>query len=105
MKYLFLFLIVFSTQAEAKECAYPAEPINWILRFCGHAIQSDDEIAIQDSHCFKSAEKDLKNKDLCKVNEKYKTKLCQKLMEKEKKYKFLPDCLKDAGVKPFFAGE
>lgn len=93
-----------SAQANAKDCAYPADPINWVLRYCGHEIETDYEIAIQDSECFSAASSDLKAKDKCKINEKYKSKLCQKFLMKDKKYSTLKDCLKDPEVKPFFAG-
>lgn len=105
MKYFFIGITLFGILTQAQECPYSAEPMNWILRYCGHEIQSDDEIAIQDSFCFKSAEKDLKAAaDKCKTNEKYKSELCKKLLIKDKKYTSLKDCLKDSNVKPFFVG-
>lgn len=104
MKYIFLTIALFVVSAHSKECIYPADPINWLLRFCGYQIQTDDEIAIQVSACFKSAEKDLKESNKCKMNEKYKSQLCKTFLMKDKKYVSLKDCLNDPDVKPFFAG-
>jgi len=104
MKYIFILIALFSAFTYAKECKYSADPMNWVLRYCGYEVQTDDEIAIQDSSCFKAAKKDLDDADKCKTNEKYKSLLCQKHLMKDGKYTSVKDCLKDPDVKPFFAG-
>ncbi len=104
MKCLFFVFLIFFTDANAKDCKYPNDPINWVLRYCGDVIQTDDEITIQDSACFKATRKDLEDKDKCKIKEKYKLWLCEKFLMKNKRYKSIQDCLNDNEVKPFFPG-
>jgi len=91
--------------SKAPPCPYPAEPINWISKYCGFVAGTDDEIAIMDSKCMKDAQSDLKSKDECNINKKYKTKTCEILIKnKYSKHKSINDCLKDSAVEPFFAG-
>jgi peptide-methionine (R)-S-oxide reductase len=90
--------------AASSKCLYPADPVNWVMRYCAAEAQTDDEIAIGNSACYKKASLDLESKDRCAIIEKYKTKICQERLKTEKKYKSLKDCLKDEAVKPFFAG-
>ena len=71
MKSIFLMIILFVLPSHAKECRYPAEPINWILKYCAYETQTDDEIAIQESPCFKAAQIDLSNVNKCNKNRKY----------------------------------
>lgn len=89
----------------AKPCPYPADPINWILKYCAGEAQTDDEIAIQDSACFKKAEVDLNSKNECAIKEKYKKKICDSVLKSGKRYKSLQLCLSDKKIEPFFAGE
>lgn len=106
-KLIFVLLIAFSIQSYAKECPYSADPINWIMRYCAYKLETDDEIAIQDSKCFRDADKeadeDSKKQDSCEIKKKYKMKFCTESF-KRNKYKNAPDCLKDPSVEPFFAG-
>lgn len=93
-------------RTQLHSCPYPAKPINWVSAYCSYVVGTDDEIAIQQSECFKNAEADLKNKDECSINRKYKTKTCEFLIkEKHADYKSVDACLKDKEIKPFFAGE
>jgi hypothetical protein len=97
------------TQAESADssrCLYPAKPINWILKYCSLIAETDDEIAIQGTQCFKRAQSDLKSKDECAVKTKYKTKACTLLLSKKyTDHKSVADCLKDKDVEPFVAGD
>jgi len=95
---------MFSVQSFAKECPYPADPINWIMRYCAYITETGDEIAIQDSKCFKDADKESDSAESCDVKKKYKTKYCTASMKKIKKYKTLQECLQDTSIEPFFAG-
>jgi hypothetical protein len=93
-------------RSKSQSCPYPADPINWVVGYCGYVIGTDDEIVIQESKCFKDAEADLKNNDACSIKKKYKTRTCQFLItHKYASYKSVDACLKDKEVKPFFAGE
>ena len=93
-------------RSKAQSCPYPADPINWVAAYCGYVVETDDEIVIQQSKCFKDAETDLKNNDECSIKKKYKTKTCEFLItHKYASYKSVDACLKDKKVKPFFAGE
>jgi hypothetical protein len=93
------------TGSKENPCAYPAAPINWIVRYCGFVAGTDDEIAIQESKCFKDAQIDLKNTDECVVKKKFKTKTCEFMMkEKFTNHKLVADCLSDKTVKPYFSG-
>lgn len=75
------------------------------MAYCSLVVATDDEIAIQESKCFKDAEPDLKNHDECSIKKKYKTKTCKILItDKHARYKSVDACLKDKEVKPFFAG-
>ncbi len=87
------------------ECPYPAEPLNWIAKYCGHVIGSGDEIAIQASPCFEKAQTDLKAGSACEIKKKYKTKTCELAMkQKQIKAKSIAECLDGDEIKPFFAG-
>ncbi len=87
------------------QCLYPAHSINWILAYCGFVSGTDDEIAIQDSECFKKSEVDLKDKNECAVKKKYKMKKCELLIQKRySNHKSIDECLEDEAVKPYFAG-
>jgi len=93
-------------RSKSRSCPYPADPINWVLGYCGYVVGTDDEITIQESKCFKNADADLKSKDECSINKKYKTKTCEFIIkQKYADYKSVDACLKDKKVKPFFAGE
>lgn len=87
-------------------CSIDGAPINWIARYCGFIAETDDEIVIQESPCFKAAASDLKEKSECGISTKYKRKLCE-LVVKEKRtdHKTVSSCLGDQGIKPFVAGE
>lgn len=86
-------------------CPIPASPMNWIMKYCAIHDETGDEIAIQDGACFKGAEADLKNKDECAVNLKYKTKTCELMIKrKDIENASIADCVKDPKVGPFFAG-
>ena len=90
---------------EAEPCPYPAEPINWILRYCAFANQTGDEIALQQSECFANAQPDLNSKGIsCQIKEKYKLKYCEAIVEKHRTHKTALLCLEDSSIKPFFAG-
>ncbi len=104
MRNAILVILLVLIQNQASACLYPAEPINWILRYCALESGTDDEIVIQKSSCYKSAEKDLKDNNKCKISGKYKALVCEKVLKKESKYKDLKGCLHDPAVKPFFAG-
>ena len=89
-----------------KACLYPEDPINWIMAYCASEVGTDDEIALQESSCFKKAEADLKQKNECGIKAKYKKMLCSNLIRKKLASKDKIDsCLKDESIKPFFAGE
>jgi len=103
-KLSFVLLTAVSIQSFARECPYPADPINWIMRYCAYKLETGDEIAIQDSPCFKDANKDSKNKNSCEIKKKYKMKFCTESFKDNQKYKNAQDCLKDPSVEPFFAG-
>jgi len=93
-------------RSKLQSCPYPAEPINWVSAYCSYLVGTDDEIAIQESKCFTNAEPDLKSTDQCSINKKYKTKICDFLIKhKHADYKSVDACLKDKGIRPFFAGE
>jgi hypothetical protein len=87
-------------------CAYPANSINWILAYCAYEIGTGDEITLQDSSCFKKAAGDLNQKDECKINGKYKKKLCElRLKSTVAPYSgSVEKCLQDKEIIPFFAG-
>lgn len=105
MLIVFTSVCSFGSTAGTTRCSYPAEPINWIMRYCAFVSETGDEIAIQQSNCFKAAAPDLdKKNDKCKINEKYKTKYCSELIRNAKKHKSMTDCLKDETIEPFFAG-
>lgn len=57
-------------QSQVWACEYEAEPINWDLRFCAHEAETDDEISLQLSPCFKAADKDLHDENKCKSSGK-----------------------------------
>lgn len=97
-------IIFFSAQGFANSCPYPAESINWVMRYCAFKAATDDEVVIQNSPCFKSAAKDLEQKDSCNIKEKYKSMFCTERIKIDKKYKSVQDCLRDTSVLPFFAG-
>ncbi len=101
----FLLILSSSLYLSAEECIYPAASINWIMRYCAFEAETDDEIVIQESACFKSAAQDLSSKDECKIKEKYKSKICEKINKIQKKHKSVAECLKDKKVGPFFAGD
>lgn len=90
----------------ASDCPYPAHPMNWIMAYCAFIAETDDEIAIQDSACFKKASSELKNlKNECATKKKYKAKKCELLIkEKVVAHKTVEECLKDESIRPFFAG-
>ncbi len=94
-----------SSKAKVEACTYPGSPINWIVGYCAYIAETDDEIAIQESNCFKQAVPDLKVKDECSIIKKYKTKSCEYAI-KQKMIKALTivDCLKGTEIKPFVAG-
>lgn len=90
--------------AQAAPCPYPANPINWVMRYCAMVAESDDLIVIQRTACFKEAMKDLLPADPCAVKEKYKTKICQDYLMETKKYKSVEDCVKNADIEPYNVG-
>lgn len=97
-------LVWMTVNALAAECPYPKKPINWILRYCSMKVETDDETIIQNSDCFKSAKNDVLASDVCKMNEKYKMKVCDEFMMESKKYKSLQECLADEDITPYVSG-
>lgn len=104
-KLICLFLILSPLIIFAQSCPYPAEPVNWIMRYCAFKNKTGDEIIIQKSDCFLSAEKDLKSKDTCKIKEKYKRLFCQERIKIDSKYKSEKNCIIDKSIKPYLSGE
>ncbi|MCH2533059.1 MAG: hypothetical protein MK008_01300 [Bdellovibrionales bacterium] len=104
-KLIWLFLVFSPLNIFAKSCPYPAEPINWIMRYCAFKNKTGDEIIIQKSNCFLSAENDLKSKDTCKIKEKYKRLFCQERLNIDSKYKSEKNCIIDKSIKPYLIGE
>ncbi len=96
-----------SVTPKEQACPYPANSINWVLAYCANVAETDDEIMLQDSSCFKKAAADMNEKDECKINEKYKKKLCElRLKSTVTTYKgSLEKCLQDKDIKPYFAGD
>ena len=89
---------------EFEPCPYPADPINWILRYCAFENHTGDEIALQNSKCFEKAQPDLAKGNSCLIKEKYKLKYCEAVVKNNKTHKTAQSCLEDPSVKPFFAG-
>ncbi len=90
---------------ELNTCPYPADPINWVLRYCAFENQTGDEIVLQESKCFEKAQTDLNSKDsACQIKEKYKLKYCETVVKKYRTHKTVKLCLEDNSVKPYFAG-
>jgi hypothetical protein len=90
---------------EHDTCLYPADPVNWILRYCAFENGTGDEIALQKSECFKNALPDLNSKgNSCQIKKKYKLKYCEAVVKKHKTHKTAQLCLEDNSIKPFFAG-
>ena len=87
-----------------KVCPYPESPINWVMKYCAYIAETDDEIAIQESQCFKAAAGDLGNKDECAVKKKYKTMACEQIKKLGGKHRSIADCVADTKVAPFLAG-
>ena len=101
-----------TTRAVAQEnqklitCPYPAEPVNWVLRYCAIEYQTDDEIFLQKSDCYIKALADLHSKgNACLIKEKYKRKYCEARVKKYRTRKSVTLCLEDPSIKPFFAGK
>lgn len=93
------------TNAESGKCLYPGSPINWVMKYCSLIAETDDEIAIQESKCFKDALKDISANDECATNMKYKIKTCERILKSgAQQYKTVDDCVKNSGVKPFIVG-
>ncbi|MCX6117564.1 MAG: hypothetical protein NT027_08490 [Proteobacteria bacterium] len=84
-------------------CAYPGEPVNWIMKYCAGVEETHDEIVIQDSKGFKQHQKDVFGKNKCAINKKFKEKVCKHILKLEG-YKSIDECLRDSKVAPFFAG-
>lgn len=97
-------ILLISFSAYAEKCKYPAKPINWILRYCAIQVETDDEIVIQESSCFKVAKSDINTAEPCKMNEKYKTKICEEFMMKSNQFNSMHDCLASTRVSPYFSG-
>lgn len=86
-------------------CPHPADPINWVLRYCAFENHTDDEIALQATQCFTYARADLNSKrNACLIKEKYKRLYCKALVEKQQTYESVTLCMEDHSIKPFFAG-
>jgi hypothetical protein len=90
--------------ARAAECTYPRKPINWIMRYCAMKVETDDEMVIQDSSCFRAAKNDINTTEPCKMKEKYKTMICDEFMMEAHKFKSKHDCLADTDITPFVSG-
>lgn len=88
-----------------ESCNIPAHPINWIMRYCAVKNQTDDEITIQNSQCFKTASKDLSTKEECKIKTKYKKKFCLEYWLKNRaSNSSLAKCLMNQKIQPFHVG-
>ena len=86
-------------------CPYPADPVNWVLRYCAIEYQTDDEIFLQSTPCYEKALADLHSKgNACKIKEKYKRLSCKALVDKHRTQESVTLCLEDHSIKPFFAG-
>ncbi len=104
IRWLVLLLLPFALTVHAGDCKYPKKPINWILRYCAMVSETDDEVVIQDSECFKEAKKDLDSTDTCGVKEKYKRKICEQFMMEIGKYQSVNDCLLHDKTAPYVSG-
>lgn len=98
-----LFSLV-SLSVYAADCPYPKKPVNWILRYCAMHVESDDEILIHDSACFKQAKKDIDSAEVCQTNEKYKSKICDEFLMESHKYQTKDDCMADTEITPYISG-
>ncbi len=99
-----LLLTLLALNVQAADCRYPRKPINWIMRYCAMKVQTDDEVVIQDSACYKSAINDAAAADPCAMNKKYKTKICEEFMMEAKRLTSLKQCLADDEVTPYVSG-
>ncbi len=79
------------------------------MKYCAYVAETDDEVAIQDSKCFKDASADVADPDKCEIKRKYKDKLCLEITKgargEKKAYFSVDSCVADKSIKPFFAGE
>jgi hypothetical protein len=104
MKFAAILLMLAMPAVYAGDCAIPKKPINWILRYCAMVSETDDEVVIQDSPCFKAAAADINAAEPCKIKEKYKAKICKEFMMEAKNYKSLSDCLARDRTDPYVSG-
>jgi hypothetical protein len=91
-------------EASKAVCPYPHRPLDWISHHCAMTVENIDPAVIRASPCYKAAAADLKSKDVCAINEKYKRKTCEFLIKNgfNEEYQSLNECLEDKSLLPFF---
>lgn len=99
-----LALLLLSSTAQAESCPYPKKPINWIMRYCAMKSETDDEVVIQASPCFKEAVADAGSAQVCETNKKYKSLICDELIKQPTKYRSKNDCMHDEEIAPYISG-